>query len=151
MVARRGYFVLEIRLRGTNLPGMKSFSSFIVGFAFFLAILLPAFAADPKVGDTVAAKWSDGGFYVGTVTGISGASANVLFDDGDKQTVPLAETMVLSKDADFKVGDHVIAAWKGAKMFPGVLTVVSVATCTVKWDDGDAPIEVAKGRMALAR
>ena len=69
MVARRGYFVLEIRLRGTNLPGMKSFSSFIVGFAFFLAILLPAFAADPKVGDTVAAKWSDGGFYVGTVTG----------------------------------------------------------------------------------
>jgi hypothetical protein len=130
---------------------MKSLSSLIVGFAFFLATLLPAFAADPKVGDTVAAKWTDGGFYVGTVIGISGASANILFDDGDKLTVPPADILVLSKDVAFKVGDHVIAAWKGAKMFPGVLTAVTETTCTVKWDDGDAPIEVAKGRMALAR
>jgi len=130
---------------------MKSLSSIAPGFAFFLATLLPTFAADPKVGDTVAAKWTDGGFYVGTVTGISGAGANVLFEDGDKLTVPPSDILVLSKDVAFKVGDHVIAAWKGAKMFPGVLTAVTEATCTVKWDDGDAPIDVAKGRMALAR
>ncbi len=130
---------------------MKSLTSIALGFAFFLATLLPAFAADPKVGDTVAAKWTDGGFYVGTVTGISGAGANVLYEDGDKLTVPAAEILVLSKDVAFKVGDHVIAAWKGAKMFPGIITAVTEATCTVKWDDGDAPIEVAKGRMALAR
>jgi hypothetical protein len=128
---------------------MKSIYCFVLGFVFFVATLVPGFAADPKVGDTVAAKWTDGGFYVGTVTGLAADGANVLYEDGDKRTVPLAELAVLSKDTVFKTGDHVIAAWKGAKMFPGVVTAVTDATCTVKWDDGDAPIDVAKGRMAL--
>ncbi len=128
---------------------MKTIYSLVFGFSLLVASLVSALAADPKVGDTVAAKWTDGSFYVGTITGLAADGANVLYEDGDKRTVPLAELTVLSKDTAFKVGDHVIAAWKGAKMFPGVLTAVNDGTCTVKWDDGDAPLDVAKGRMAL--
>ena len=116
----------------------------------FVTSVLPAFAGEAKVGDSVAAMWKDGNYWVGTVTGISDDQANILYEDGDKLAVPLAKVHPLSQAATFKVGDHVIAAWKGAQMFPGVITAVSDLSCTVKWDDGDAPLEVKKARIFLS-
>jgi hypothetical protein len=132
--------------RGTSI--MKPFVALVLLGIASLFSAVSALAADPKVGDTVAAKWTDGKFYIGTVSALSAGGANVQYEDGDKRTVPLDELIVLSKDADLHVGDHVLAAWKLGKMFGGVITAVTPATCTVKWDDGDTPLEVAKGRMA---
>ena len=128
---------------------MKPFSSPGLCLAFLFASLLPALAADPKVGDSVAAPWNDGGFYMATITRISNGEADLVYDDGDKLAVPVGKVRVLSREAGFKVGDHVLAAWKGARMYPGVVTAVTEATCTVKWDDGDAPQDVSKARMTV--
>ena len=125
-------------------------SQYALVTVLLIASILPTLAAEPKVGDSVAAIWTDGNYYVGTITSISGDKADVLYEDGDKLTVPLAKVHTLSKTANFKVGDHVIAAFNGASMFPGVITAVSDATCTVKWDDGDTPLDVPKGRMIAA-
>ncbi len=77
---------------------MKSPHSLVLGFLLLLATLLPAFAADPKVSVTPSpAKWTDGSFYMGTVTGVSGAGADVLYEDSDKLTVPVAEVFTLSQ------------------------------------------------------
>lgn len=133
---------------------MKTLRVFSLGLMSIVASVVTAFAGDPKVGDSVAAPWSNdkgqSAFFMATITGISGDQASLLYEDGDKLTVPIANLKVLSADAPFKVGDHVIAAWKGAQMFPGVVTAVTELTCTVKWDDGDAPIEVKKSRIFLA-
>lgn len=124
-------------------------------FLLLLAVLLVAIAcpaqADPKpriaVGDSVAAQWSDGNYYVGTVTAINGAKFKILYEDGDRKTVDAAQVFELRDDRPFAVGDRVLAAWKGAQMFPGVIVAVNTVTCRVKWDDGDAPMEVKKSRM----
>ena len=131
---------------------MKTLTSLL----FVLTLLLPALtrplsAAEPKVGDTVAAPWSDVNFYLATITAIADGNASVLYEDGDKGSVPLDKVSAVVKDATFAVGDHVLAAWKGARMFPGVVTAVSEAVCIIKWDDGDAPLQVPKTRMVHAR
>ncbi len=133
---------------------MKTLLSLTLGLVLFMASIPSALAADPKVGDSVAAPWSNdkgqSAFFMATITGISGDKADLLYEDGDKLTVPLSSVRALSTDTAFKVGDHVVAAWKGAQMFGGTVTAVTEQTCTVKWDDGDTPIEVKKSRMFLA-
>ena len=129
---------------------MKTFLTLVAGFVLFMVSVFPVLAADPKVGDSVAAPWTKGLIYMATVTGISGDKADLLYEDGDKLAVPLASLRILSSDTAFKVGDHVMAAWKNAQMFPGVITAVTEVTCTVKWDDGDTPLEVKKNRIFLA-
>ena len=112
-----------------------------------LASLLSAFADDAKVGDSVAAIWKDKNYYVATVTAVADGKASLLYEDGDKLDVPLAKVYPFSASTPFAVGDHVMAAWKGAKMFPGVVTAVTDLTCTVKWDDGDKPLDVKRTRI----
>lgn len=128
---------------------MKPLLPVAIWLAILLGFLCPALGDEAKVGDSVAAVWSDGNYYVGTVTGVSDGKVDVLYEDGDKLAVPTAKVRVLGAKTDFKVGDRVIAAWKTAQMFPGVITAVSEIACTVKWDDGDAPMEVKKSRMFL--
>jgi hypothetical protein len=133
---------------------MKTLLKLSLGLLLLVASVLPALAADFKVGDSVAAPWTNkqgvSAFFMATITGISGDKADLLYEDGDKLAVPVSSVRALSADTAFKVGDHVVAAWKGAQMFPGVITAVNGLTCTVKWDDGDAPIEVKKTRMFLS-
>lgn len=133
---------------------MKTLRTLSLGLVLIMASLLTALAADPKVGDSVAAPWSNdkgqSAFFMATITGISGDKADLLYEDGDKLTVPLSTVRVLSAETAFNVGDKVVAAWKGAQMFPGVVTAVGELTCTVKWDDGDTPLEVKKSRIFLS-
>jgi hypothetical protein len=133
---------------------MKTLRILSLSLVSMMGLILTAFAGDPKVGDSVAAPWSNDkgqtAFFMATITGISGDKADLLYEDGDKLTVPLASVKVLAADTAFKVGDRVMAAWKGAQMFPGVVTAVTDLTCTVKWEDGDAPLEVKKSRIFLA-
>ncbi len=126
---------------------MKQWMSSLLLAAIFLTAHTLTFADDAKPGDKVAAKWSDGRHYLATVTAAGGGRFDVLYDDGDKATVGAADLIRISRDADFAIGDKVLAAWNGAGMFPGTVTAKTEFTVTVKWDDGDAPLEVARDRV----
>jgi hypothetical protein len=99
------------------------------------------------VGNRVAAMWSNGGYFLGTVTEIEGARFNILFEDGDRLAVDSSRVVSLREDTPFAVGDRVMAAWKGISMYPGVVTKVHAKSCMVKWDDGDEPLLVAKDKI----
>jgi hypothetical protein len=119
-----------------------------------LVWLLPVVSAEPskanpnvRAGDTVAAKWSDGTYYIATVTGTDGGKYSVLYGDGDKGTVDATGIIPIPADAVINVGDHVLACWKGARMYPGFVTAKTDQAYTVKWDDGDVPLDVARGKV----
>ena len=122
----------------------------IIAVIFFTAHS-GTFADEAKPGDKVAAKRDDGGHYLAIVTAAGGGQFDVLFDNGDKATVGAADVTRVSRDANFAVGDQVIAAWRGTVMFPGTVSAKTEFTVTVKWDDGDEPLEVARDRVALLR
>jgi len=100
-------------------------------------------------GVQVAAMWTDGAYYVGTVIGEGDKKFHVLYEDGTKQWLSPEKVFALREDRVFSVGDKVIAAWKGAdaRMYPGVVIAVFPKYCRVKWDDGDQPTNVQKDRM----
>lgn len=117
----------------------------------FLFVSCQLVTAAPKenlaVGQRVAAKWSDGRYYLGSVTAVEGETFRILYEDGDKLAVKGDDVHPIRANAEFNVGDHVLAGWKGAVMYPGVVTEVTATACTVKWDDGDTPLSVDKGRI----
>ena len=119
--------------------------------AFCLAAFTAASAGDANPGDRVAAKFSDGAWYLATATAARGAQIDVLYDDGDKATVPAADVIAIPRGTAFKTGDIVLAPWKTAQMFPGTVTAATRFTVTVKWDDGDEPLEIASDRVALMK
>jgi hypothetical protein len=100
-------------------------------------------AAGPKVGDKVAAPWG-GGKYHGTIQGIKGDAADVLYSD-DKQVRPvkLSELTVVQAKS-WQVGDKVLAVWSSGRFYPGTVTATKDGNVyTVKWDDGSSPKDVA--------
>lgn len=99
------------------------------------------------VGNRVAAMWSNGGYFLGTVTEIEGDRYSILFEDGDRLAVNSAKVVALREDTPFSVGDRVVAAWKGISMYPGIVTKVHAKSCMVRWDDGDEPLLVAKDKI----
>ncbi len=102
-----------------------------------------------QVGDRVAAKWKDGNYWYAAIGGIEGDSYRIHYADGDKLTVKHDDVIPVAPRGTLKVGDHVVAVWKGAKMYPGVITSVGADTATVKWDDGDTPLAVPLDQIAL--
>jgi hypothetical protein len=123
--------------------------------ALIAAMLLTAqptlFSEEAKPGDRVAAKWTDGGFYLATVVAAQSGKVVVLYDDGDTGTVLPADVKGPLRNTDINAGEPVLAPWKTARMFPGVVTATTAHTVTVRWDDGDTPLEVAKARIATTR
>ena len=126
---------------------MKTWIQAAIIAVIFFAAHSGTFADEAKPGDKVAAKWSDGGVYLATVTAASGAQFDVLFDDGDKATVGAADLIRVSHNANLAVGDRVLAAWRTARMLPGTVAAKTEFTVTVKWEDGDEPLEVARDRV----
>ncbi len=128
---------------------MKAWLHAALTAVIFLAAFSGARADDAKPGDKVAAKWEDGFFYTGTVTAAAGETLDVLFDDGDKGRIASANVLRLGRGAEVNVGDHVLAPWRGGQMHPGTISAKADFSVTVKWDDGDAPMDVARDRVAL--
>jgi hypothetical protein len=114
----------------------------------FLAAHSGAFADETKPGDKVAAKFSDGSHYLATVTAASGAQFDVLYDDGDKGDVAAGDMVRTDADLGIAAGARVLACWQGARMYPGTVTMRTQDLYTVKWDDGSAPLEVPRGKIA---
>lgn len=101
-----------------------------------------------QVGSTVAAPWSDGELYLGTVKAMKGDTADVLYaDDGQVRPVKISE-LKLVEPKTWSVGDHVLAVWSSGKFYPGVVSAdKGGGVYTVKWDDGDTPSDVAADRI----
>ncbi|GMV43797.1 MAG: hypothetical protein AMXMBFR64_55130 [Myxococcales bacterium] len=51
----------------------------------------------PRVGARVIAKWRDGKLYPGTVSGVSGTTISIAYDDGDQGTAALSDIRVYSR------------------------------------------------------
>jgi hypothetical protein len=97
-------------------------------------------------GDSVAAVWTDGNYYLATVTEVGAGQVTVQYvDDGSTGTVDAAQVRAVPA-AVFAAGDRVLAVWSAGRFYPGEVTAVDGESCTVKWDDGSTPsaVEVMK-------
>ena len=95
--------------------------------------------AEVTVGDSVAAVWTDGGFYLATVTEVDGEDVTVTYtDDGSSSTLKAREVRAIPART-FAVGERVLAVWSRARFYAGEVTAASGDACTVTWDDGSTP------------
>jgi hypothetical protein len=98
-------------------------------------------------GDTVAAQWSDGHWYMGTVTE-SGDAYTVAYDDGSDQTgLSEAEVRAPLTANDIEIGDAVLADWRaGERLYRGTVSQLIHGGVLITWDDsGEA--RVANGKF----
>lgn len=98
------------------------------------------------VGDSVAAMWTDGSYYLATVTAVDGDSVTVTYvDDGTSKTLKAGDVRAIPTKT-YAVGDRVLAVWSSGRFYAGEVTKVDGDAYTVKWDDGSTPstVEVTK-------
>jgi hypothetical protein len=99
-------------------------------------------ATGPKVGDTVAAKWTDGNYWLATVEKVEPAGVTVKYtDDNTTNTVSVTEIRPIAVKS-WSVGDKVLAVWSSGRFYPGTVEKAAGSTYTIKWDDGSTPSEV---------
>ncbi len=108
----------------------------------------PAAAVGLAAGTRVAAKWKDGHYWYGTIGEVANDGYVIHYADGDVLKVAPANVIPVAAPGSLNVGDHVMAVWKGAKMYPGRITRIDASTATVQWDDGDTPLDVPLNQIA---
>lgn len=101
-----------------------------------------------SVGSKVAAKWKDGQYWYGSIGEVAADGYVIHYADGDVLKVAPANVIAVAPAGSLQIGDHVIAVWKGAKMYPGRITRIDGYTATVQWDDGDTPLDVPLAQIA---
>ena len=102
-----------------------------------------------RAGQSVAARWKGGSMYwSGKITTCAGSKCDIVYDDGDRETVDQANILPMS--ATLNVGDKVIATWIAASMYPGTITKKSASAYTINWDDGSPSKEVPFEKVAKA-
>lgn len=128
----------------------KTIASIVITLLFSLGIYSCNKAADAyKVGDHVAAKWSDGKYWTATITSIDGAKYNIAYDDGTAGSVEKEGLKQLAAQSDLKVGDAVWAVWSGnAKMYQGTIQELQSGGAIIKWNDGSTPSLANYGKIA---
>jgi hypothetical protein len=150
-ISRASEVVLTLFIEPFTLTVMKTIRVLLLAVVAVSMTFASQVLAGPGgqigLGNRVAAMWTNGGYFLGTVTEIEGARFNILFEDGDRLAVDSSKVVALGEDTPFAVGDRVMAAWKGISMYPGVVTKVHAKSCMVKWDDGDEPLLVAKDKI----
>jgi hypothetical protein len=106
----------------------------------------PLSVAGVAAGDSVAALWTDGNYYLATVSQLGDGNVTVTYvDDGSTGTVKENEVRAIPEQT-FAVGDRVMAVWSAGRFYPGEIASVDGTSYTVKWDDGSTPstVEVTK-------
>jgi hypothetical protein len=112
----------------------------------------PADAADATfaVGDSVAAIWDDGSYYLANVIGVKGDQITVRYvDDASTKTVPSSDVRPVPVKA-WAAGDRVLAVWSMGRFYPGTIIEANDPTYKVKWDDGSEPTDVVSDRIIAA-
>lgn len=100
-----------------------------------------------KVGDMVAATWTDGNLYLAKVTAVGSKEVTVQYaDDGSTKTVPDGDVKAIVA-RQWAVGDKVLAVWSAGRFYKGEITKVGTGSYQVKWDDGSAPTDVTADKI----
>lgn len=92
-------------------------------------------AAAQTPGDWALGRYRGGPhFYPGVVEGVSGGNVTIAYDDGDRETLPVA----LTKPYDWAIGTRIECNFKGAgSWYPGVIASLAGADLGINYDDGD--------------
>jgi hypothetical protein len=102
----------------------------------------PEAAAGFAVGDSVAAVWNDGSYYLAAVTEVEGDEVTVVYaDDGTSKTLKTTDLRAIPRRT-FAVGDRVLAVWGNGRFYAGEIGEADGDTYTVVWDDGGTPSEL---------
>jgi serine/threonine protein kinase len=154
----------EPRIRRLALWGTISVAALVVGiWIFYLAnpaafrkggsqVTMETGALAP--GTRVAAWWNAGvpilnGFYIATIMGTDASGSYfVRYGDGDSGLVPPKGIVPVDAARELPIGTQVLACWKGAAMYPGIITQRRENLYTVQWSDGDAPLDVPRANIA---
>lgn len=87
-----------------------------------------------KRGDRVLAPWGKAWLYPGTIGEVEDDSAFILFDDGTRRSVPLANL----RELDVSPGTRLYGKWKNGWLFcPGTVTETNGDAIFIEYDDGD--------------
>lgn len=119
-----------------NLQSNRGLSVRWARLVFTLACLAFATAASAyQKGDWVLARYKNGPFWFpGVVESDSGRGVTVVYDDGDRETLPSN----LVKNYDWQPGSVVECNFKsGGKWFRGKITALSGENLSITYDDGD--------------
>lgn len=131
---------------------MKTWIQTAVITVMFFTAHSGAFADEPKPGDKVAAKWGTFSYYIATITSVEdNGKFSVKYGDGDTGVVAPGDVEPVDAARELPIGTHVLACLNGAVMYPGTITARRDNRYTVKWDDGDAPRELERDRIAPVR
>lgn len=111
----------------------------------------PIRTATPRrivVGDAVCARWHDQWYRAELVAIVSGV-LRVRYDDGEPGELGVADLLPLARKEELVPGARVLAGWRGQpRMYPGVIAAITDDGAIIRWDDGDAPSEVALRAIA---
>jgi hypothetical protein len=100
-----------------------------------------------KAGMSVAAKWTDGNYYLATIKTITGDKCEVDYADGSSGEVKVLDLKTITEKTNLKVDDKVLAVWAGAKFYTGKIKEISKMGAIITWDDGTVESEVAFGKI----
>lgn len=127
-------------MRERNKHGI-SISQVCLVFVFLLFVLFNGRVRGESFapGDSVAAKWSDGNYYLAKIEAISGCEYNILYADGDHGMIGVEGLRAIPKKPRWKVGDQVLAVWSTARFYPGKVKEIKDNGAVIEWDDGSTP------------
>jgi hypothetical protein len=111
-------------------------TSLLAGALASVLVLAGVGAAGAQTnGDWVLARFKRGNhWYPGIIQSISGDRVTVAYDDGDRETLNLADV----RPYNWAIGTRVECNFKGqGKWFPGVIASLAGGTVGINYDDGD--------------
>ena len=115
-----------------------------------MCVVASVFAQDivPKVGSIVAAKWTDGSWYRGTVSAVKDGKYTVDYDDGDSSTLGRSDVKVISMKPKVSKGQKVFALWEeDSTFYLGKVTEVNKTGIVITWDDGGGAASIPFGKF----
>ena len=113
----------------------------------FAFVTLSAQTVKFTAGMKVAAKWSDGEYYLAKITKITDGQFDVDYEDGSQGTVAETDLKIVPAKPKLAKGDKVLAVWSGSKFYPGTVTEVKPKGAIIQWDDGSAASMVEYGKI----
>jgi len=125
---------------------------FYVLLFLVLSIIVFTFCSSKSsytVGMTVAAKWTDGNYYLATITKIESGKYFVKYADGAEGEAKDYDLRNTAKKSDLSNGKKVIAVWVGSKFYSGTIKELKPSVAVISWDDGTADSEVEYDKIAI--
>jgi cytoskeletal protein CcmA (bactofilin family) len=98
----------------------------------------------------VAAKWTDGKWYRGTISAVQGGKYTVDYDDGDRSVLGRSDIKIISKKPKVIKGKKVFALWEeDGTFYLGKVTEVTKTGIVITWDDGGGTASIPFGKFSM--